>query len=200
MKRSLFLAAILLLIWHSNSYAFLRLGVKAGVNFANVSTSQDSVSYKMTPGYTAGVSAAFGLGPSIGLRGELLYVQRDVKFTAIGQDGKLKLSEWVFAPFLEFRFPTPGGVVPFLQAGPEFGLSDIAKQSYGGQEMSIKDAWKKNNFSVNLGGGIMIPIGNNDLTLDARYNLGLADMTVKGGGKTRTNGIQLFLGYNFLKI
>jgi len=54
---------------------------------------------------------------------------------------------------------------------------------------------------VNLGGGILFPFEHNDLVVDLRYNLGLVDVSTGVGSSTvKTNGIQIFVGYNFLKL
>jgi hypothetical protein len=200
MKRAIFFMAIGIFLLQANAFAFVRLGIKAGVNFANVSSDRDSVSYKRTPGFTGGAMAEVAVTPGLSVRTDLLYVQKDVKFQAGGQSGRLNLSEAVLAPFLVMRFPMPQ-VMPFLQAGPEFSLNTRAKTTIGGTETSIKDEWRDGDFSVNLGGGVILPIGPTDITLDARYNFGLFNLDTQNSNfKTRTNGIQVYLGYNFLKI
>jgi hypothetical protein len=64
----------------------------------------------------------------------------------------------------------------------------------------LNQTWKKNNFSMNAGAGILIPAGGGDITLDGRYNFSLVNLHQGGSVKAHTNGIQFFLGYNFLKI
>lgn len=201
MKKLLWLLLVGLLVCHTNSYAFLRLGIKAGVNLAKVSVSNaNNVSYQVLPGFSAGAQADIALIPTMSVRTDVLYVQKGTKFTALNQDGKLKLDEFVVAPFLVMRFPL-AKVTPFLQAGPEVGLNTLAKQEVAGTSGNVGPYYKKSDFSINLGGGVILPLGANDLTLDARYNLGLVDINkVTGSASTKTNGIQIFVGYNFFKI
>ena len=52
------------------------------------------------------------------------------------------------------------------------------------------------NFSMNLGLGVAIPVGKDELTFDFRNNLGLVDMMDKPAPFT-TKNFQFFLGYSF---
>ncbi|MBU0508662.1 PorT family protein [bacterium] len=201
MKKLAILVSLLLLASYTDAFALLRLGLKAGVNLANVTVDKGETDYQMKPGFIAGAMGEIPVSPggALAVRTELLYVQKGAKFTQQSKDGKLLTDELVLAPFLVFRLPTPQ-ITPFLQAGPEFGFNTLAKKDYDGTK-DIGPHWKNNNFSINLGGGVMIPALGSDLTLDFRYNLGLVDMSLgQGDFKTKTNGIQLLLGYNFLRI
>jgi len=201
MKKLIPLLILSILVIHSSSYAFLRLGIKAGANFANVTVKNaNGISYKMKPGFSAGAQADIALLPTLSVRTDLLYVQKGTKFTALNQDNKLNYDEFVVAPFLVMRFPL-AKVIPFIQAGPEVGLNTLAKRETAGTSHNVGPNFKKSDVSINLGAGIILPFGANDLTLDARYNLGLTDIN-KGTGtnSTKLNGIQIFAGYNFLKI
>jgi hypothetical protein len=206
-KKIIFLFAVGLLAFQvQDSYAFLRLGIKAGVNFASIKVTGEETTYKRTPGISFGAQADVALAPALSIRTDLLFIDRSTKFDvkdANGQvtgSGKLKLNEMVLAPFLVLRFPTPKGAIPFLQVGPEVGMRTLLSANNGGQGQSLNDVWKKNNFSMNAGAGIIIPAGGGDITLDGRYNFGLANLHTGSAVKVHTNGIQLFLGYNFLKI
>ncbi len=200
MKRSIYFALVGIFLLQANAFAFVRVGIKGGINLASISTDGDSISYTRTPGFTIGGALDVAVLPTLSIRTDLLYVQKDVKFSASGQDGRLNLSEAVLAPFLVLRFPLPR-VLPFLQIGPEFSLTTAAKSDFGGIKRSITDQWRDNNFSINVGGGVILPVGANDLTLDARYNFGMVNLnTARSDIKTRTNGILLLVGYNFLKI
>jgi hypothetical protein len=212
MKRfSILLLLVALMAVHADSYALIRLGIKGGVNLAsiNVSGGHDSlsISYKRTPGVILGAAADIAIAPSVSVRTELLFVNRSAKFDAKNQYGTviqsstLKWNEMVLAPFLVIRYPTKSGVIPFLQAGPEFGLRTFLSKGQGGYGQTLDQTWKNNNFSVNVGAGIILPIGPiGDITFDGRYNFGIINLHSNGPTKARTNGIQFFLGYNFLKV
>jgi hypothetical protein len=204
--RFLAIAMLMLLVGASDSYALLRVGLKAGVNLANVDAANSDKKYSVKPGFSAGVMAEVPMSPGglMAARAELLYVQKGAKSETTENNqtvnGTLKIEELVFAPFLVFYLPAPK-IKPFLEGGPELGLNTLAKSKDDSLTKNIGYQWKKNNFSLNLGAGILIPAGGGDWILDARYNLGLSDLTLGGGDiKTKTNGIQVFLGYNFFKL
>ena len=195
------LPAVLLTV-PSQSWALLRMGLKAGVNLADVHASNSQVSYSVKPGIIIGPMVEIPVSPGglMAVRGELLYVQKGAETKQSGQKGKLLIDEMVLAPFLVF-YLSPSSVRPFLEGGPEFGLNTLAKSKSDGTTRNIGPQWSDHNTSLNLGAGILFPFGAGDLVVDARYNLGLSDLTVGGGGATtKTNGIQIFLGYNFLKL
>jgi hypothetical protein len=197
--RKIFSLLCISLIVCSPSFALLKMGIKGGVNLADVTVSNSNVSYKMKPGFVGGLSAEIPVsaGGGLAVRGELLYVQKGAKFTLVNESGKLSTDELVVAPFLVYHFAIP----VFLEAGPEFGFNTRAEEQYGGPTYNIGPQWKKQNVSLNVGAGIEFPLGRNELSLDARYNLGLVDMSVGGGDvKTKTNGIQVLLGFVFLRF
>jgi hypothetical protein len=211
MKKLVVLTVVALLACSSSSFALIRLGVKAGINLASLKVSDQSgtvtLSYKRTPGVILGASADLAIAPSLGVRTELLFTDRSTKFDVkdangtVTGSGKIKLNEMSLSPMLEIRYPTPGGIMPFLEVGPEIGLRTVLSSDQGGQGQSIDQTWKKGNFSVNAGAGIILPIGPaGDLTFDGRYNFGIINLHTAGPTKLHTNGIQLFVGYNFLKI
>jgi len=206
-----FLLLVALLVIHANSFALIRLGIKGGINFASITTSGSdsgfSISYKRTPGFIGGAAADVAISPGVSIRTELLFVTRNVKADVKSNNGTttasstLKWNEMSLAPFLVIRYPTPGGVIPFINAGPEFGLRTFLSKNNGGNGQTLDQAWKKDNFSVNVGAGVILPIGPiGDITLDGRYNFGIVNLHSSGPTKAHTNGIQFFLGYNFLKI
>lgn len=201
-KSTLWLALIGLALISSDSFALLRFGLKAGVNLANVEAKDTDVDYEIKPGFTAGAMAEIPISPGGGMavRGELLYVQKGAKQTLMNNEGKLLAEELALAPFLVFYFPGVK-VQPFLEAGPEFGWNTLAKSKQDGETWNVGADWRDNNFSINLGAGVLIPFEHTDLVIDARYNLGLVDVSTGVGNSTvKTNGIQIFVGYNFFKL
>ena len=195
-----------LLFLRHDSFALLNIGLKMGANFANVDAANSETTYSTKSGFCAGAMAEIPVSPGglMAARAELLYVQKGAKSKVTVDNttkkGTLSVDELVFAPFLVFYLPTPR-IKPFLEAGPEFGLNTLAKSKDDNLTKNLGPQWKNNNLSLNLGAGILFPVGAGDLVLDARYNFGLSDLTLGGGDiKTKTNGVQVFLGYNFFKL
>jgi len=81
-----------------------------------------------------------------------------------------------------------------LQAGPQFGFLTSAKFD----TQDIKNSLKSSDISANFGLGWDLPFG---LTVDARYNLGLSDVS---DGLTaddlKSRVIQVSLGYKLFKF
>jgi hypothetical protein len=81
-----------------------------------------------------------------------------------------------------------------IQAGPQFGL--LTKAEYDG--VDIKDELKGSDISANIGLGWDLPFG---LTVDARYNLGLSDISDNPGfGELKSRVIQISVGYKIFKF
>ena len=206
MKRVIVVLLVLLLAYAGTASAStLSLGLKAGVNLANTTESPKvtGTDYKIRPGLIIGPMAEIGIPMSgLSVRGELLYTMKGSKFSnhnslaGINTDGTMKLDEFVFAPFLVYKLPTPV-VKPFIEAGPEVGFVLTHKATMGSATSDIPD-YAKTNVGLNVGAGVSLPLGTATGSVDLRYNLGLTNMyTGAGDLKEKTNGIQLMLGYAF---
>jgi hypothetical protein len=215
------------ILFSQSAWAKPAWGVKAGLNMANATTDPEWNGMKSRTGIGLGGSMEMSLTPTnkVTIRTDALYVMKGFKFSSeypleVGgvqgtytSDDTYKTDEFVVAPFLVFRFPS-GGATPFIQLGPEVGFvvtkkyeSEWSWTSDDGNSTLTKSQsgditdYSGMNFGVNLGGGVAIPAGNGEFLVDARYNLGLKNMY--DGVETvliksiKTNGLQLFLGYNF---
>jgi hypothetical protein len=194
-----------------SSFALLRLGLKGGVNLANVSMDIPNQTIPtedvVKPGFIIGAAAEVPVSPlgDWAVRAELLYAQKGTQHKIMGQKIQVSLDELVFCPFAVYRFPLPA-VKPFLEAGPEFGWNVVDKMKDDHGSWDSQGAWKDNNLSLNVGAGVLLPLLASDLSVTLRYNLGLKNMGALASSATssditsKTNGIQLLLGYNFFKI
>ena len=72
------------------------------------------------------------------------------------------------------------GTAPFLQVGPDIGLSinNISRTDTDPATFSefASDDWAWLDFGLNFGGGVSFRVGMGKLVVDARYNLGLTNM------------------------
>ena len=200
--------------------ATVRVGIKAGPNFADISGDLNSAApYKPKPGLIVGgllewtTTKAMVLRP--GIRLEALYVQKGWKDQVNQVDenareqgwitvGTVHIDELVIAPSLVVRLPL-GVVVPYALVGPEAGLHLSSKEKLkAGGDWVNPWAWKKDpNFGLNVGAGVAFNQWIGEMVIEGRYNLGLSDMTGANSEsvkKIKTNGIQLFLGYNFTLV
>lgn len=160
----------------------LDLGVKAGVNFANVSDVDDLSS---KTGFHAGIFAGIKFSEKLGIQADLLYSQQGAEFDA----GEFDLS-YVNVPIVLKYYLVQG---LNIQAGPQFGFivdDKISLDVFG----DIADA-EKADVSGIVGAGYDFPFG---IRVDARYNFGLTDVSKDIDGTNRNNVFSVALGYSFL--
>jgi hypothetical protein len=161
----------------------LDLGVKGGVNFANIS---DVNNLSSKTGFQAGVFAGVKFGEKLGIQADVLYSQQGAEFDA----GKFDLN-YINVPIVVKYYLVQGLNV---QVGPQFGFildDDIYEIQNGGP--SIKTNAEKSDVSGIVGAGYDFPFG---IRLDARYNFGLTD--VVKDSKSKNNVFSVALGYSFL--
>lgn len=110
----------------------------------------------------------------------------------------------------------PGAGRPFIIAGPEVGYllsaetSDFVGeiQAYvpamggGAVEISesgqdVKDDLESLDYAVNLGAGIIFPVGQTTIFLDGWYSLGLSKINKNGENSVKNNVVTLNLGLMF---
>jgi hypothetical protein len=191
------------------AWARVALGVKAGVNLANMTVSgtdaESNVKYSIRPGLMLGgtIEAPLIASNKLTVRGEVLYVMKGSKLSKDTPVLTFKrtddVDELVFAPFLVYRFRSPGPTL-FVNAGPEFGFNVNKKYKTTGSisnSGTIPD-WSNMNLSLNAGAGVALPVGKGEFIFDARYNYGVTNLyTGNGDFKIKTWGIQGLLGYAF---
>jgi len=194
----------------TNVWAGPAFGLKGGVNLANATVHpSERLSYNIKPGFLVGPAAEISLSKSneTAMRWEILYAQKGCKISGgrfFGHDEEVLVSanELALALFLVLRFP-PRAMTPFLQMGPELGISLSAEWTEEIPDLDFSktekiEDWRSTNSSVNLGAGVAIRSGKGEVVIDARYNLGLSNMNTSDEDiNFKTNGIQFLLGYNF---
>lgn len=171
------------------SQAQFSLGIKGGLNFANIDASSLGETYENRTGYNFG---AFGLFKftKIGIQPELLFSQQGTKVKLDGSDFESNFS-YINIPIV-LKLYTIGGLN--LQAGPQFGF--LSSADWDGAD--VKDFLKGSDFSLALGVGWDLPFG---LTIDARYNLGLSDINDSPAYDEIKNKVwQVSLGYKLFNF
>ncbi len=197
-KISLFLAVMAVSLV-GFSQAKVAIGLKGGLNIANIDRNDIGATYNSTTGYHFG---AYGLIKvlNIGIQPEVLYSVRgtEVSISGLSQD----LSQdfvYLDIPIL-LKFYLPLGIN--LQAGPQFGLlmsvdGEVSDGS-GGTTTISKDSYKDADMSAAFGLGWDAPFG---LNLSARYVLGLSDVNnLAGVGETKNRTFQLAIGYKLFGV
>lgn len=132
-------------------------------------------------GFAAGASLSIGLGSGLGIRPELLFVQKgagiDVSGSAGSGEGSFKQNYVEVPVLLEYRIWTPGIVVPSLFAGPALGfeLSCDVEDEDGNSSTcdTVELDTKATDFGVKFGAGLGFKLGTGILNFEGSYTLGL---------------------------
>lgn len=159
----------------------LKLGAKAGVNFANLSNSEGD----MKTGFHVGVLAEIFINEKFSVQPELLYSAQGTAFKQEGIELKLNM-DYINIPIMAKYYVMDG---LNIQAGPQVGF--LVKSELG--DLDSKDSTQSVDFGINLGAGYELPMG---VFFDARYNLGLTK-TNKEDKDYKNGVIQVSVGYKF---
>lgn len=171
------------------------IGIKAGPNFANINTDASlGENYKNRTGFHGGAFALIKL-TKIGIQPELIFSQQGstVEFNGTSYEQNV---DYMNIPVI-LKFYLVGGLN--LQVGPQFGFVTKAEgeNPLTGQIDDIKDELKGSDLSAGLGLGFDAPFG---LTLDARYNLGLSEVSDDAARQIKNQVFQISVGFKLLKF
>ncbi len=225
MKKALLPAIVLLLFFSSTVFAQLpfKLGAKVGVNFGSASYDPDLPSFLSKSGHTGLVFNAIvelGFIPMLALQIEPGYIQNGSEISGplfqdqFGQSvsGKItnKVSYLEIPILLKLKIPTPGGVSPYVYAGPDIAFLLSANETdepngYPSSDSDQKDFTSSTNFGLDLGAGVGFNVAPLiSLIVDARYALGLSNVLSDKGQqqsgsnqKVKTKGFQIAAGVMF---
>jgi hypothetical protein len=173
MKKLLFTCFLLLITLNSKAQG-VDLGIKAGINFAELT---DATDLDNKTGYTFGLFAGIKFSDKIGIQGDLLYSAQGVDDIDLN---------YVNVPIVLRYF-----IISKLnvQVGPQFGfvVDDNVKEIFG-NNLEKKDF----DLSGIVGLGYDLPLG---FRVEGRYNFGFSDAIDDLGKNSVFN---LSVGYSFL--
>ncbi len=194
------------------------MGLKGGINFANVNAVSTVVStYGTQIGYHGGAYASFRLG-KVAIQPEIIYSTegQQYKYVQPGYPSLKSTFGYINIPIM-LKVYLAGGFN--LQAGPQFGYLNNSK-GYSYQysangapivaSQSMGDYVKAYNVSLGLGAGLDLPFG---LNFTLRYNAGLSDINKLTGNNqsalpgspfgtsaAKSEVLQISVGYRLFKI
>ncbi|EMR00673.1 porin family protein [Cesiribacter andamanensis] len=185
MKRFIFSLALLTFCVFGVQAQTAGVGLKAGLNLANIGGG-DLSSGKTRTGIHAGLMGAFGLAPGV-------FLQPELQFSMQGEgvrdtDEELHLT-YIHIPVMA---KVMLGEVFNLQFGPygSFRVGDVK-----GGDATLRESWNSFDAGVGLGLGVGDASG---FTVDARYLYGLTSVNdaqkFEGAGNRL---LQLSVGYFF---
>jgi len=175
------------------------VGIKGGVNFANINVSDASATWDGKTGFHGGAFAlvkvtAFAVQP------ELIFSQQGSTVKINGQDLDANFS-YLNVPIM-LKFYLPLGLN--LQMGPQFGFLTSAESDYNPitntpqNGTDLEGFYKNSDVSLGMGIGWDLPMR---LSIDARYNLGLSEIEDNSSLEATKNQVfQLSLGYKLFKF
>ena len=185
----------------ASSFAQIELGVKGGINLANMSGSGAPPNTKTLAGFAGGGYLEISLPFLLTIQPEVLYSQKGFisEETLLGTNIKItgRLNYLEIPVLVKYSFPVPV-VKPSVYAGPAVGilLSAKATAEAAGQsaETDIKDQTTSTDWGLVVGASAHIAV----VTLDVRYTLGLTTADKTGSTKSYNRVLTVMLGFPFM--
>lgn len=172
---------LLFFIFFQSSYSqSVKFGVKAGLNYANVSGSK--IKTEAITSYHAGLVAEINLFQGVAFQPELLYSTQGATYKTAAEDFKNELGYITIPIMLKINLSDS----LMLELGPQAGFLLNEKNKFDANNSKTFD------FTANAGLGLKI---TENLFAQARYGLGLTE--IKTDSKIKNSVVQLSLGILF---
>lgn len=215
-KCFLLLAAIFLLGWTAQAQVYLI--PKGGITSSNVNFDQDLPNQKSNTGFVGGLGVSFPITADnfVAIQPELLYTQKGFKADSYTTFTNPRINyNYLEVPLLLKVNFGEEAFKAFVNGGPSFGYALGGRSRADNQDMRIKfgndastsdimyvdpDNVNRLDIGIQFGIGAGIAAGPGDLTLEARYGIGLTDFNNISGAadsvnKSKNRVIALMLGY-----
>lgn len=173
MKKVLFAAIAVMAFGVSNAQE-IKFGVKAGLNNTNFTGDADT---DAKSSFYIGGLADFTVS-------EKFHVQPELMYSSEGADDDFGIS-YLRLPIMAKYYVMEG---LSLQAGPELAFKVATEEDV------VDELTKSLDFGLGFGAGYELESG---LMFDARYNLGLSNISDVDGVDFGNAGFQIGLGYRF---
>ena len=206
MKKYIILALIFTALTSISFGQGMQLGLKAGVNFANV-VGDDVEGAESKTGFAGGLFFMYQFNKLFAIQPEAYYTMKGAtdEQTLAGETAEVTLSlDYIEIPIL-FKVLIPienSPIRPSVFVGPYVGFNSTAKAKleYMGQsvEDDIEDI-KSTEFGLVFGAGLGFPVGTNEVGVDFRYGLGLTtldDSAENADIKNSVFNINAYFGFN----
>ena len=207
MKNGFCVAMFILLV---STVAFGQLGIgiskgiKGGLNFATFGGSDAQSGVTSNTGLAAGVFAEISLPGPISIQPEVLYSVKGYKLDVPGISSTTGTYSYIDIPVLVKFYLLPLPVFkPFFFAGPSFGFLMSAKEKKDNtflgtsSEADVKYNTTGTDIGLVIGVGAKLSLIVIDLTVDARYNMGLSTLDKSGNAKVYNRVVAVYVGIAF---
>lgn len=188
-----------LLISTVTVHAQFSAGAKIGFNMSTMVVDDGESDYGYAPGFQLGGFLDYSL-TKVSFQLDVVYSRQGASIDVDGEDLQA-VAQYVNLPVMvKYK------IVPSfnLQVGPQIGFLTCMKSDYHPiisepfDEQHYTKAYKGTDFGVSLGAGWE---SSNGILVDARYYLGLSDISdYEGLGSTKNNVIQVTIGYRIFKF
>ena len=162
-------------------------GIKAGFNSSSVQISNGS-DYDAKSGIHFGGLAHIHINKHFAVQPELTFSCQGGELEPF--DTELKLN-YINAPVL-LQYMVNDGFR--LQTGPQIGFLVSSKRETGDLELDVSDSFNSVDISWAFGAGYIFKSG---IGIDARYNLGLTDISDDNDFEAKNRVFQLGVFYQF---
>ncbi len=175
----------------------MTFGVKAGVNASTLSTEDSLLDTSNIWGAVGGLFVGRNITDNAGIQLEALFSQRGAKDISTSSETRLRLTYLDLPLTARFGSTMSNDVHFHAFTGPQVGikLSAKAKNDFLGVEEDLDEEVKSWDFGWTLGAGVEM----NNLSLDARYTLGLTniDASQSSDGSIKNRTFTVLVGYRF---
>jgi hypothetical protein len=171
----------------------VQFGLKAGANFATL-TGSDANGASTRTSYFGGALVSIHAFGKFSIQPEAIYSDQGAKATV--EDQSFSLSQaYINIPVL-LKYNHSSGF--FAETGPQFGILVSATAKQNGVSADVKSSYNSTDMSWAFGLGYLLkPV---HVGIDARYNLGLANIAKDDPNGTVKNSVfQLGVFYLFGK-
>jgi hypothetical protein len=161
------------------------IGVKGGLNSFNIQTDNNS-GFDSKVGLHLGLLGHIHLNRQYAFQPELVYSIQGAK----SGNADIKL-DYINVPLL-LQYMFDNGFR--IQGGPQLGFLVDAKAE-NGSSVDIKDDFKSIDLGLSIGASYVHP--TTGFGVDARYNMGLSDISENSNVKSTNRGLQVGVFYLF---
>ena len=158
----------------------LKFGLKAGLNYANLTGSE--IKTEAITNYHAGVVVEVKLFEGLALQPELIYSTQGATFKTVSQDFKNELGYITIPVMVKINLSQS----LTLELGPQAGFLLSEKNNF--------DVRKSNTFDFTANAGLGLKI-TESLFAQGRYGLGLSE--IKTDSNIKNSILQLSVGFMF---
>jgi hypothetical protein len=187
---------LLLLIITTSSFA-QQLGIKAGLNFTNVSNEKD-IDLSSSNGFHAGLAIEVPTLPLISIGTGLFYTRRGYKSNEVGKDGNVSIDYLDIPVDLMIKIKVADLIGAYISAGPYFsyGISSKVFDANG----ILQNGFDNDDIDLNrIDSGVNIGLGVDftNIRLSAAYGASFTDNGSEPNIELKNRVLKISVGYFF---